>query len=290
MFLRQHDKTAIIWKEEEISYTRLLQRIDSYSGSFPGNSGGKVAIFSENRPEWVYAFYAVWKNGSIAVPVDFMSTAEDVAYILEDCKPGLIFCSRHTSPVLEEACKGLSYTIHVIVFEDMAEFEEEGRGGELPEPDLHSTAVIIYTSGTTGSAKGVMLSYDNLLANMESVSREVEIFTGRDNVMVLLPLHHVFPLVGTMLAPLYVGGHGRVLAFHGPRRPHGNLGASRHHDNHRSSQALQPHRKVRRGQDSSKHGCAKPLCRRGRPGLQESVEGLSSRRSMQNSEAGSGTL
>jgi long-chain acyl-CoA synthetase len=68
------------------------------------------------------------------------------------------------------------------------------------------TAVIIYTSGTTGSPKGVMLSYDNLLVNIEAVTNDVNIYKEEDKVMVLLPLHHIFPLMGTMVIPLSVGG------------------------------------------------------------------------------------
>jgi long-chain acyl-CoA synthetase len=206
MFLRNHHKTAIIWSDEEVSYEELLHSISFFSRSFPGKKCQKVAIFSENRPEWAYGFYASWKNGCIAVPIDFMSTAEDVAYILEDCRPELVFCSRDTHTVLEEACRDLSYDIDVLVFEDM----EEDRGGqrpiEFPEHDPEKTAVIIYTSGTTGSPKGVMLSYDNLFANIESVTEEVKIYTSKDNVMVLLPLHHIFPLLGSLVAPLYTGG------------------------------------------------------------------------------------
>lgn len=206
MFLRNHSKTAIIWRDEKVSYEELLCSIGFFSRSFPRNKCQKVAIFSENRPEWAYSFYAAWQNGCIAVPIDFMSTAEDVAYILEDCRPELVFCSRDTHPVLKEACRNLSYHIDVLVFEDM----EEDRGGqgptEFPEHDPEKTAAIIYTSGTTGSPKGVMLSYDNLLANIESVTEEVKIYTSGDNVMVLLPLHHIFPLLGSLVAPLYVGG------------------------------------------------------------------------------------
>jgi long-chain acyl-CoA synthetase len=206
MFLRQHNKTAIVWKDEKVSYQELFQRIDSFSRAFPRAKCQKVAIFSENRPEWAYAFYSSWKNGCIAVPIDFMSMAEDVTYILEDCRPELIFCSRDTHPVFEEARKSLSYDMEVVVFEEMKE-DQSGQGVfEFPEHDPNRTAVIIYTSGTTGSPKGVMLSYDNLLANLESVTEEVRIFTRKDNVMVLLPLHHIFPLLGTLVAPLYAGG------------------------------------------------------------------------------------
>lgn len=67
------------------------------------------------------------------------------------------------------------------------------------------TAVIIYTSGTTGNPKGVMLSFENLLVNIEAVTNQIPIFTINDRVLMLLPLHHIFPLLGTMIMPLSVG-------------------------------------------------------------------------------------
>jgi len=76
----------------------------------------------------------------------------------------------------------------------------------IPEAPDDNLLCIIYTSGTTGSPKGVMLSYKNILFNAEAVSKLVPIYREDVNVMVLLPLHHSFPFVGTMIAPMYVGG------------------------------------------------------------------------------------
>ena len=70
---------------------------------------------------------------------------------------------------------------------------------------MDGTALIIYTSGTTGDPKGVMLSYENILANIEAVTRGVPIYTIDERVMLLLPLHHIFPLLGSMVAPLFAG-------------------------------------------------------------------------------------
>jgi long-chain acyl-CoA synthetase len=65
---------------------------------------------------------------------------------------------------------------------------------------MQKTAVLIYTSGTTGSPKGVMLSYDNLSANIEAVSQIIPIFTATRPVLALLPFHHIFPLLGSLVA------------------------------------------------------------------------------------------
>ena len=204
MFLKANDNTAIIWQESKISYKDLLKNINYYSTLFKAEDTTKVAIFSENRPEWAYSFYASWKNDSIVVPVDFMAPAPEVAYILNDCRPEVVFCSRENARIFEETKPLLEYEPKVHIFEDQkykyAHYEPE----LISEKDAQETAVIIYTSGTTGSPKGVMLAYDSLLANIEAVTEDIPIYKEGRNVMVLLPLHHIFPLIGSMVAPLMV--------------------------------------------------------------------------------------
>ncbi|MEA3640171.1 MAG: AMP-binding protein [Lamprobacter sp.] len=109
MLLQQHQGPALIWNDQRISYPELLARIDAVSRLFPAAPCDQVAIFSENRLEWVYAFYAGLKRGCTLVPIDFMNSAEDVAYILRDCAPSLVFCSNSTREVLaiKGACRAL---------------------------------------------------------------------------------------------------------------------------------------------------------------------------------------
>ena len=204
MFLKDHKKTAMILKDQKIEYKELISKINSLSTHLPSVNLSKVAIFSENRFEWAYAFYSVWIKKAVAVPIDFMSSEEDVAFILNDCKPEAIFYTNTTKDVCEKATAQLSENIQKINLDEI-KFEEIEGSTSFPEPNPDETAVIIYTSGTTGSPKGVMLSYDNLLVNIEAVTTDVEIYKSEDFVMILLPLHHIFPLVGTMVAPLSVG-------------------------------------------------------------------------------------
>ena len=205
MFLKDYKKTALILKDHKIDYTHLINQVNSFSKILPSQNLSKVAIFSENRFEWVYAFYSIWMKKAVAVPIDFMSSAEDVAFILNDCKPEVIFYSKTTMDVCEKAIEQLNHKIEKINLDEI-KIEELNTSALFPEPNPNETAVIIYTSGTTGSPKGVMLSYDNLLVNIEAVTTDVNIYTKEDRVMILLPLHHIFPLVGTMVAPLSVGG------------------------------------------------------------------------------------
>ena len=206
MFLQAHDKPALIGKDFQVSYAELLGHIHCYAGLFSEKTCSKIAIFSENRIEWVYAFYAGWENGCTVIPIDFMATPDEVQYILEDCQPEILFASSEKAVELQEMLSQLSYDLTLLVFED-AQFKdgENPAPAGLPERDKDDTAMIIYTSGTTGSPKGVMISFDNILANTESITEDVKLYTPEQRVLVLLPLHHVYPLVGTLIVPLYIG-------------------------------------------------------------------------------------
>jgi len=206
MFLKAHDKTALIWQNQTITYSELLQNIQHLGQNFNKSNYKHIVIFAENRPEWVYAFYAAWKLNAVVIPIDFMSSAGDVSYILNDCQPELILHSKQTQKVLKQALSIKPISCEQINL-DQHNFPQKAiTEATFPKFDKDKTAVIIYTSGTTGNPKGVMLSFNNLLANIEAVSQEIPIYTSNDRVMVLLPLHHIFPLVGSMVAPLSMGG------------------------------------------------------------------------------------
>ena len=205
MFLKLSDGTAIKYNNQSISYKELISKVHQYTSLYTINAGDRVVIFAENRPAWLYAFHSIWNNSGIALPIDFMSTTKELAYILSDSKPAVIFYSSERLEVLNEALQQLDYKPQLILLDDI----EDGEVAENTEPikdlELNKTAVIIYTSGTTGSPKGVMLSFENIKANLYGVIEGVEIYNKNRNVMILLPLHHVFPLIGSFVAPLSVG-------------------------------------------------------------------------------------
>ena len=210
MFIKKSDNIALIWKNTKISYSQLLKKIGQYAVLTDLPADSKIAICSENRLEWVYAFYSTWHNQSICIPIDFMATADEIAYVLMDAKPEVVFYSLETETSILEAVEQLDYQPILLLLDDISQEmgDQEIEGQFSVEPD--KTAVIIYTSGTTGSPKGVMLTYKNILANARAVTEEVPFFTADQRVMVLLPLHHIFPLLGSLVAPLLVGG---VIAF-----------------------------------------------------------------------------
>ncbi|NVO08413.1 MAG: AMP-binding protein [Bacteroidales bacterium] len=200
------NKSAIIVKNKNVTYSELFVSIEQYAQFFRNKNYKKAAIYSENRVEWIYAFYAALQNGCIVIPVDFMASTEDVEYILNDCKPELIFSSRGQKKELDRIKTNLNFTPDTLIFEEFELPAVSSVSESFTPKNIENTAVIIYTSGTTGTPKGVMLSYKSIFENIYGVSKHVKIYTPEREVLLLLPLHHIFPLVGTMMAPLFVGG------------------------------------------------------------------------------------
>lgn len=198
------EKNAIIATQGDITYSQFLKHVQQFAGLFESKGFTKVAIYAENSPAWIFALYAALQNNCIAIPIDFLASAEDVAYIIDDCQPELLFISAAMTESLVKIDQKIKHKPEIRIFEDIIPDESIGESQWIGPDDNETTAVIIYTSGTTGSPKGVMLSYTNLHENMASVIA-CKIFIPEREVMIFLPLHHVFPLVGSLLTPLFVG-------------------------------------------------------------------------------------
>ena len=208
------EKTAIIAGKRNVSFALALRYIDMFAQQIPSSEQKRIIVFSENSEGWIYAFFSIWQQGGVAVPVDASSTVSDFSYILRDCTPHGIWTSRHNVPVVEQALKETGLSIPFYVIENVMEQHPDAARqlpdrlpwAELDVPYNQHVALIIYTSGTTGSPKGVMLSFQNLMANIKGVSQDVRIFSRTNRTMILLPLHHVLPLMGSVVAPFWTGG------------------------------------------------------------------------------------
>ena len=209
--IKNFDRTAVMTNSRDISYTEFIDYVALFAKHTP-REGAKTVVFSENREGWLFAFFAIWENKGLAVPVDASSTVADVAYILRDCQPACIWTSSERRAVAEEAIAETGLDIEVLLIDDYESAvcehveKKDEEAVDRFSLDNHDAAVIIYTSGTTGSPKGVVLSYANIYANMLSVTKDVHIFDGIRRTLILLPLHHVLPLVGTVVLPIISGG------------------------------------------------------------------------------------
>ncbi|WP_310601486.1 AMP-binding protein [Desulfobulbus sp.] len=203
MLLTDHRKTALILPDRSLTYADLLGRARAMAQLIPAGTE-RVLIFSENRAEWIVALYAAWSAGCTVVPVDFQATAGELGFIVRDCRPRFCFCSQARQAVLAEALAGLEDMPPAAIFEELGS-GELAAAEPIGCPDAQATALLIYTSGTTGMPKGVMLSFANILANVEAVTVGTPIYGPEERVLMFLPLHHIFPLLGTVVMPLSVG-------------------------------------------------------------------------------------
>ncbi len=206
--LINHTKVAVDDKERSLTYSQLLQHIDHYADFFHQHaSSERTIIFAENSIDWVITLYATWRNEGIAIPVDAQSTAKEISHILTDSSPTLIFTSSEKRAMIQEIVEELQLNIPIFTASDIPEFVDESREITPFSPEENDrTALIVYTSGTTGYSKGVMLSFGNLRHILFTVCTDIRIFRKEFNTLMLLPTHHILPLMGSVVAPLSVGG------------------------------------------------------------------------------------
>jgi long-chain acyl-CoA synthetase len=197
-----------------ISHSEVADRVRHAArglASLGVRRGDRVAILSENRPEWAIADFACLTAGLTDVPIYPTLPADQIAYIIKDSGAVAIFVSNKAqADKIREIRSQVPALKTVVAFDDvpglanmsMADLEKRGADGEtsssiakyredalLVKPD--DLATIIYTSGTTGEPKGVMLSHDNIYSNVEA-SRKAIPFEGKDVGLSFLPLSHIF--------------------------------------------------------------------------------------------------
>src|SRR5580765_5785770 len=174
--------------------------------------GARVALQSDNRPEWGLAYLAIMAAGAVVVPLDAQHKDLEVGEILAFAEATHAVCDARHLPVLHAARLARRPGLRFVSLDpepglphwDLAQQEFAEAPPRMAESDANDLAVLIFTSGTTGQAKGVMLSHANLLANVESVARALE-FDADDRFLSILPLHHTFEATGGLLCPLRVG-------------------------------------------------------------------------------------
>lgn len=187
------------------SSTEVKKIIDNLSLAFLSqgiNEGNKVAIISENRPEWNFIDLALQQIGAISVPMYPTITSEDYAYIFNHAEVKMIFVGDQT--ILEKASQVAEdrkiYSFdHLEGVEHWSSLEQKGESQDLAVLERSKSNVkpedlftIIYTSGTTGKPKGVMLTHANVLSNLISVSHIMTPPPGESKVLSFLPLCHIF--------------------------------------------------------------------------------------------------
>jgi len=180
--------------------------------------GSRVAILSENRPEWVIAYLGIYLSGNVAVPLDAQISPAEWRHLIDNAGAQTIFVSGRLRAKLLEAVHGSLPPRCVISFDPVPEEGDpikELAGliawaaglpdpPNLPECRPSDRVTIIYTSGTTGAPKGVALTQANIVGEIAGILGAIHA-NENDVLLCLLPLQHVLASVINVLLPLYLG-------------------------------------------------------------------------------------
>lgn len=201
-----------------------IKIISYFLQKFGTNKGDRIAIFSENKPNWGISYLSATKAGAVVVPIlpDFHSN--EVKTILEHSESKIIFISKRlydnlgsdvlnnidiailiddfsiiseNSPILNSKKHPSNFIEDIVSNDDIFNFKPV----EVNENDL---LTIIYTSGTTGTSKGVMLTHKNIVSNAIA-ARKIPNIGEKDRLLSILPLSHTYEFTLGFVIPI-IGG------------------------------------------------------------------------------------
>ena len=208
--------------EESIRYKQLAQNVENIQEMLQAygiKPGDRVALYSENMPNWSAVYFAVTTMGAVIVPIlpDFHTS--EALHIANHAECKAAFISQKLFQTMLDERQPPSMNLLVItdtfkildklstpskvdkVIKKMGKQKKKDKTHTIEEDDL---ATIIYTSGTTGSSKGVMLSHKNLVSNATAAQKVVEIYP-EDRFLSILPLAHTYECTVGMLVPILNG-------------------------------------------------------------------------------------
>jgi long-chain acyl-CoA synthetase len=207
------------WKT--CSTARFVEESENISHGLLANGlmkDDKVAIISNNRPEWNFADIGILQAGGIDVPIYPTASETDLQFILNDAQVKFVFVSNQDLfDKVKRVASGISSIMDIFTFNKVNgarhynDLLEDGKKNkDLQKLNSirdsiqgNSLATILYTSGTTGQPKGVMLSHTNLISNIKA-TYHLSPAHEKDRALSFLPLNHVYERMLTYLY-MYLG-------------------------------------------------------------------------------------
>ncbi|HUS10271.1 MAG TPA: long-chain-fatty-acid--CoA ligase [Pyrinomonadaceae bacterium] len=178
--------------------------------------GNVVSLLMPNSAEYIIAYFACWKLGATAGPINSLLKTQEISFVIADSEATTLLVHPEFLPAIDAIRNDVPALREVISFADervaTGEFIEESSGSGASSSDLKfpvlssdTEAIIIYTSGTTGEPKGCLLTHGNLIANAKQISSWLG-FTKNDRLLTIMPLFHMNAVSVTTMSALYAGG------------------------------------------------------------------------------------
>lgn len=208
------ERPAFLYRENgvsiQISYAKLMNDIKSlavYLNSI-GLSGKHIAVTGKNSYNWALTYLAVVCGVGVVVPVDKELSEREVDFIIEHSETAAVMISDEIADKFEACANGVTKLYMSRIADYIKEGEALLENGDESytrhKVDPYAMSAILYTSGTTGVAKGVMLSQNNIVSDIEHILRCVKL-SPDDRTLSVLPLHHTYECTIGFIAMLYGG-------------------------------------------------------------------------------------
>ncbi len=221
-FESRPDKTAmrIVGSDAQTyTYAEMLSRVRSIAYRLRQEKidlGDRVALIGENHPSWAIAYLGTVLCGAVVVPLDPHGEIETITNFLENSEAKVAFLSPDQTERFTQVKTKLGRHIPTVVwgldssangfqhFEEWATTEfPESFAKETPPAKGDDIAALMYTSGTTGTPKGVPLTHDNVIAELEGVNYVLKL-SDKEKILSLLPLFHAYlQIVNLWIATTY---------------------------------------------------------------------------------------
>ncbi|KQM14854.1 acyl-CoA synthetase [Novosphingobium sp. Leaf2] len=218
-------KMAITYGEKSWTYSALVALVDRIAANLAADGicpGDRVALLSRNSHWFVALRFAVARCGAVLVPINFMLTSDEVAFILSNCEPTILFVDHHCAAAGRSAAMQVGLD-RVIAMQggplgrdgyreagDFSAFLVDAPAMPDTTISASSLAQIIYTSGTESRPKGAMLTHDSVLWQYQSCVIDCE-WTDRAVVLNALPLFHCAQLDAFLGPALQVGASNIIV-------------------------------------------------------------------------------
>jgi long-chain acyl-CoA synthetase len=206
----------------QFTYAEFASAVDRASRLLASRGVGRndvVSLLMPNSAEYIIAYFACWKLGAIAGPINSLLKAQEISFVISDSETRNLLVHSDFLPTIDGIRSQLPGLREVITFDDEVaatdEFKYESSTAsrtnlslpdiEVSDVDLDSEAILIYTSGTTGKPKGCLLTHGNLIANARQISQWLGFNTG-DRLLTIMPLFHMNAVSVTTMSALYAGG------------------------------------------------------------------------------------
>lgn len=199
----QPDSVALVFGDENITYRALLQHVNGVAKKLQElgiSKGVAVGVFSQNRPEFIYCYFAAAKLGGIFVPLNFNLTMSEVQYVLGHSEVKVLFHDEFVADLRALELAGIALQ----TITSLSGLSDDGSATRQAVVDSDDDLLISYTSGSTGLPKAVVLT-NRAQLNAASSFRELFALSSSDTTVLGAPLGFLLGLSTISMVSLLAG-------------------------------------------------------------------------------------